>query len=121
MARPWQSVLHHSLEPSTCGWLAPCALDGVVPAGVVVSQCLELAVAMHKKGLMCDTPHEHVLLQHIPAEVMQLVHSCGLPKELSYLKAAAIGCEELADDVWVLHQLKSSLLNAICSRLPSRS
>ncbi|KAL5506112.1 hypothetical protein EMCRGX_G007685 [Ephydatia muelleri] len=40
---------------------------------------------------------------------MQLVHSCGLPKELSYLKAAAIGCEELADDVLVLHQLKSSL------------
>eukprot|EP00731_Ephydatia_muelleri_P026748 Em0018g848a len=42
-------------------------------------------------------------------EVMQLVHSCGLPKELSYLKAAAVGCEELADDVLVLHQLKSSL------------
>ena len=61
------------------------------------------------KGLMCDTPHQHVLLQHIPAEVMQLAHSCGLPKELSYLKAAAIGCEQLADDVLVLHQLKSSL------------
>ena len=84
--------------------------------------------------MMCDTPHQHVLndmvitpsnnLQRIPVEVMQLVHSCGLPKELSYFKAAAIGCEELADDVLVLHQLKSSLgrnLNAICSRLPSRS
>eukprot|EP00731_Ephydatia_muelleri_P002963 Em0001g2963a len=87
MARPWQSALQHSLGPSTCGWLALCAPDGgVVPAGVV-----------------------HVLLQHIPEEVMQLVHSCGLPKELSYLKAAAIGCEELADDVLALHQLKSSL------------
>ena len=54
--------------------------------------------------MMCDTPHQHLLLQHVPTEVMQLVHSCGLPKELSYLKAAAIGCEELADDVLVLHQ-----------------
>ena len=67
------------------------------------------------KGLMCDTPHQHALLQHIPAEVMQLVHSCGLPKELSYLKAAAIGCEELADDMLVLHQLKSSLAQSECN------
>ena len=38
MARPWQSALHHSLGPSTCGWHAPCVPDGgVVPAGVVVS------------------------------------------------------------------------------------
>ena len=51
MTRPWQSVLHHSLGPSTCEWLAPCAPDGgVVPAGVVVSQCLELAVAMHERA-----------------------------------------------------------------------
>ncbi|KAL5463950.1 hypothetical protein EMCRGX_G032902 [Ephydatia muelleri] len=36
MARPWQSALHHSLGPSTCGWLAPYAPDDeVVPAGVV--------------------------------------------------------------------------------------
>ena len=55
---------------------------------------------------MCDTPHEHVLLQHI---LVEAVHSCGPSKELSYVKAAAIGCEELADDELVLHQLKSSL------------
>ena len=79
-----------------------------MPAGVVVS-LLGTGCLPCMKGLMCDTPHQHVLLQHIPVEVIQLVHSCGLPEELSYLKAAAIGCEELADDVLILHQLKSSL------------
>ena len=83
--RWWSSACWCGGEPAW-NWLLPCM-----------------------KELMYDTPHQHILLQHIPVEVMQLVHSCGLPKELSYLKAAAIGCEELADDVLVLHQLKSSL------------
>ena len=72
--RWWSSACWCGSEPAW-NWLLPCM-----------------------KGLMCDTPHQHVFLQHIPAEVMQLVHSCCLPKELSYLKAAAIGCEELADE-----------------------
>ena len=77
--RWWSSACWCGGEPAW-NWLLPCM-----------------------KGLMCDTPHQHVRLQHIPAKVLQLVHSCSLPRELSYLKAAAIGCEELADDVLVLH------------------
>ena len=42
---------------------------------------------------------------------MQLVHSCGLLKELVMPQGCCrrVGCEELADDVLVLPQLKSGL------------
>ena len=114
--RWWSSACWCGSEPAW-NWLLPCM-----------------------KGLMCDTPHQHVFLQHIPAEVMQLVHSCGLPKELSYQRklcslSIAAACQKSCHTSRLLPsgakswQMSTSPaqeqfghnLNAICSRLPSRS
>ncbi|KAL5473412.1 hypothetical protein EMCRGX_G027892 [Ephydatia muelleri] len=109
-------------DPAPVGKLALCPLVALAkvetPANCLACIGLAPCVGNHLLGRhqMVEQCLLHVLLQHIAAEVMQLVHSCSLPKELSYLKAAAIRCEELADDVLVLHQLKSGLgcnLNAI--------
>ena len=106
-------------DPAHVGKIVLCSL--VASAKVEMpANCLTCIVggSLHVVGTTCwVAPYCGV----VPAGVV-VSHSCSLPKKLVISLGCyhRVGCEELADDVLVLHQLKSGFgcnLNAICSML----